>query len=50
MTKVDDLLTSLREVSCGEISCERCNSEREQAADEIERLLALCEELLNKLL
>lgn len=45
----DELLTSLRETTCGEISCGQCNDERERAADEIARLRDLCRDLREKL-
>lgn len=33
-----DIVEKLRNTTCGEISCEQCNEEREEAAQEIEKL------------
>ena len=42
---MNNIVTDLRRHSCGEISCEECNDEREAAARDIERLTALVREL-----
>ena len=33
-----EFVSRLRDLTCGELSCDECNADREHAADEIERL------------
>ena len=43
LTGVLGVAARLRHKTCGEISCDQCNDEREAAADAIERLHAIVE-------
>lgn len=44
-----ELLHSLRNFTCGELSCDCCNDQREKAADLIEALLSKIESLTAQL-